>query len=127
MNDSIEHTDLEIGCKYLLLKYDESTMQDPVSYVGTFKKYIHHSTLNEYPITSPSVVYSMFVNVFDYKRQKYYKNMCISSHYSPFIILIYKHNIPSLQSICFNSLDDNDKSQLLNTFDSVYFTCVENL
>ena len=70
MNDPIEHTELEIGCKYLLLRYDDNDIKNPVSYVGTFKKYIDHSTHTDYPIISSSVIYSMFVDVFDYKRKE---------------------------------------------------------
>ena len=116
MNDPIEHTDLEIGCKYLLLRYDDNDIENPVSYVGTFKKYIDHSTLTDYPIISSSVIYSIFVDVFDYKRKKSYKQMCVSSHYSPFIIDIYKHNIPSLKELCWNMISDEDKDCLKDNY-----------
>ena len=116
MNDPIEHTDLEAGCKYLLLGYNKNDTDYVVSYFGTFKKYIDNSKHIDYPTVSYPLVYSMFVDVFDNKIKKSYKQMCVCSHYSPLKMLIYKYKLPSLKELCWNMISDEDKNELKQNY-----------
>lgn len=116
MNDPIEHTDLEVDCKYLLLGYNKNDTHSVGSYVGTFKKYIDHSKYIDYQMISSPLIYSMFVDVFDNKRKKSYKQMCVCSHYSPHKMVIYKYKLLSLKELCWNMISDEDKDDLKQNY-----------
>ena len=116
MNDPIEHTDLEVGCKYLLLGYNKNDTDYVVSYFGTFKKYIDNSKYIDYPTVSYPLVYSMFVDVFDNKI----KNLINKCVYVVIIVLLkclYTNiSFLSLKELCWNMISDEDKDELKQNY-----------